>query len=98
MKRCINHQNTGYRALPTWNSCSVFQCTVEDHQTSTHDTEDSTSNSGIDSDIVVFGPDVKPNSPDEYKYHLKNPILQAVDSAQKLDYARRLDDLGNNTV
>ena len=79
-------------------SRSVFQCAVEDHRTSTHDTEDSTSDSGIDSDIIVFGPDVEPDTPDEYEYHLKNPILQAVDVARKLDYTRRLDDLGNNTV
>jgi len=79
-------------------SRSVFQCAVEDHRTSIQDTEDSTSDSGIDNDIVVFDPDAEPDTPDEYEYHLKNPILQAVDLARKLDYARRLDDLGNNTV
>jgi len=51
-------------------SHSVFQCAVEDHRTSTHDTEDSTSDSGIDSDIVVFSPDVELDTPDEYEYHL----------------------------
>ena len=49
----------------------VFQCTVEDHRTSTQDTKDSTSNSGINNDIVVFDPDAEPNTPDEYEYHLK---------------------------
>jgi len=77
-------------------SCSVFQCTVEDHQTSTQDTKDSTSNSGINDDIVVFNPDAEPNTPDEYEYHLKNPILQALDDAQKLNYTKRLNDLGNS--
>jgi len=77
-------------------SRSVFQCAVEDHRTSIQDTEDNTSDPGIDNDIVIFDPDAEPDTPNEYKYHLKNPILQALDEAQKLNYARRLDDLGNN--
>lgn len=46
-------------------------------------------------DVVIFKPDIEPDTPVVDHGHLiKNPLLHIVEEARKLDQMRRIDDLG----
>ena len=74
---------------------SIFQPIVEDLDEGLKDSEDSESNPEITSGVVIFEPDAEPGTTNESEYHFKNLPLHTVEDARRLDYARRIDDLGN---
>ena len=62
-----------------------------------HDSEDSESNpdNTNGANIVIFDADAQPDTLNEFEYHFNIPPLHTVEEAQRLDYARCVDKLGN---
>lgn len=77
----------------------VFQLTLEEPSTDLQDSREDDFEGEDTNDIVIFEPDIEPDSPvAAHKYQIKNPLLCTVEEARKLDQMRRIDDLGNSTL
>ena len=77
---------------------AIFWPIVEDPpDAGLHDSKDSESNpdNTNGADIVIFNADTQPDTLNEFEYHFNIPPLHTVEEAQRLDYARHVDKLGN---
>ena len=77
---------------------SIFQPHVEDPNEGLQDSEDNESNPEITNGVVIFEPDAEPDTVNESEYRFEIPPLHTVEEARRLDYARRVDDLGKSIL
>jgi hypothetical protein len=73
---------------------SIFEPHVEDSDEGLQDSEDNKDNPEITNGVVIFEPDTESDTVNESEYRFEISPLHTVEEARRLDYARRVDDLG----